>query len=71
MYCSELRVRVLISPNIFELREVKDSVDVQFVGASPPHPNNVGYKLKVVPINRKHNNPSMRILLSLVVSNID
>jgi hypothetical protein len=38
------------------------------VGASPPHPQFDGYKLKVVPINRKHNNPLLRILL-LVVSN--
>jgi hypothetical protein len=39
------------------------------VGASPPHPQFDGYKLKVVPINRKHTNPLLRIFLPLVVSN--
>jgi hypothetical protein len=35
---------------------VNDSVDVEFVGASPPHPHFDGNQLEIIPINRKRNN---------------
>jgi hypothetical protein len=41
--------------NLSDFRKEKDSVDGEVVGASPPHPLFDGYKLEMVPINRKRN----------------